>query len=297
MSARIAARPAAGPARSATAPRHAPLPDGQTHYRWDGPPHGPPVLLVHGATVPGWQFDYLVPELCAAGLRTLRIDLYGHGLSARPHFDYGLERFIGQTGDLLDHLRLHTPIAALGHSMGAAVLAGLAARQPQRFSRLLLVAPLLDFTANSPLSRLLDVPALGELLMHLYVVPMLARRRRARYRALGDGELVARFREQIRLPGYHQALLSMFRSGALGDQSAHYAALARHCPRTLVLYGETDTITTHSQVAQVCSLLGGVALRCYPGLGHNLLMTHARTLGAEIAGFLLGNSDATANAG
>ncbi|MEQ8660979.1 MAG: alpha/beta hydrolase, partial [Gammaproteobacteria bacterium] len=51
------------------------LSDGHCHYADEGPRDGRVVLLIHGATVPGWEFDRLVPYLHAAGLRTLRADL------------------------------------------------------------------------------------------------------------------------------------------------------------------------------------------------------------------------------
>ena len=43
------------------------LGDGVTHYRIEGSPDAQPLILVHGATVPLWEFDFIVPELVALG--------------------------------------------------------------------------------------------------------------------------------------------------------------------------------------------------------------------------------------
>src|SRR5262245_51336182 len=82
--------------------QYVPLGGGVTHFRLEGPQTGVPLVLVHGATVPLWEFDRLAPELHAAGFRTLRFDLFGHGLSDRPACDYTLELFAKQTLELVE---------------------------------------------------------------------------------------------------------------------------------------------------------------------------------------------------
>ena len=89
------------------------------------------------------------PHCCRrAGYRTLVPDLYGHGNSARlrKRHDYGL--FCSQMFHLLDALAIDRPVDVFGHSMGAAIAARLACRKPADFRRLVLAAPLLDFTAT-----------------------------------------------------------------------------------------------------------------------------------------------------
>ncbi|MGD8978245.1 MAG: alpha/beta fold hydrolase, partial [Gammaproteobacteria bacterium] len=169
------------------------LSDGVCHYRIDGPDDGPVLLLIHGATVPAWEFDRIVPYLTAAGLRCVRPDLFGHGFSDRPPLAHEYELFVRQLSELLDRLELNGPVALLGHSLGAAVAARLLAAQPARFAAAVLAAPLVDFTVQNPMARLLNVPLLGELLMPAYVVPMLVRRRTRRYRAIEDGRFVGKF--------------------------------------------------------------------------------------------------------
>src|SRR5262245_46185160 len=197
---------------------------GITHFAAEGPPDGVPLLLVHGATVPLWEFDRLVPHLHAAGFRTLRFDLYGHGLSARPSIEYTLDVFVEQAAELLEATAFPRPAAILGHSLGAAIAARLAAARPQAVERLVLVAPMLDFNATSRWTPAFRLPGFGEALMRFVGVPALVRRRRRRYAGIGQPHLSDWFLEQVSVPGFARALLSMIRSDTLGDQSARYSA-------------------------------------------------------------------------
>src|SRR5690242_17486480 len=124
------------------------LTDGLTFWRREGSPEGMPIVLVHGATVPSWEFDFLVPPLLRAGFQTLRFDLYGHGASDRLRGDYTFERFTRQVRELIDASRFPQPAILLGHSFGAAVVSAVAAARPDSISGLVLVAPMLDFSST-----------------------------------------------------------------------------------------------------------------------------------------------------
>ena len=120
------------------------LRNGRCHYRLEGRRDAPLVLLIHGATVPSWQFDRFVPMLHQAGYRTLRLDLYGHGRSAAPKTRYELPLFVEQCVELIERLPLPRRMHILGYSMGGAVAAGVVAQRPQRFHGVALAAPMLD---------------------------------------------------------------------------------------------------------------------------------------------------------
>lgn len=262
------------------------LSDGLCHYRVEGPCDGPTILLIHGATVPAWEFDRLVPFLTNAGYRTLRPDLFGHGYSDRPRAIYEITLFVRQLSELLDALGINEPVYLLGHSLGAAVGALLAGRQPERFASLILAAPLLSYTDNMKAVRLLECPLLGELLMPVYVVPMLVRRRTRRYQAIEDGRFVAKFTSQLRKPGFGRALLSLFRSGSLADQSECYRTLKRQARPILMLRGSEDTIVTSSQIDVIRALIPRVIHREVEGTGHAFLLTHPEKVAPILIDFL-----------
>jgi pimeloyl-ACP methyl ester carboxylesterase len=261
------------------------LGDGVTHYRLEGPADALPLILVHGATVPLWEFDFLVPELVCAGFRTLRFDFYGHGLSDRPSVDYTLELFVRQTLELLEALEFPRPAAILGHSLGAAVASAVAARQPGWVDRLALVAPMLDFNATSAWSRLFRLPAAGELVMSLFGVRALVRRRRRRYALIGRPQLVDLFVEQVSFAGFGRALLSMIRAETLGDQAERYAALPALARDVLVISGGADAVIPPADIVRVRELVGRHEHLDLATAAHNLLLTHPAEVAAALRAF------------
>jgi len=257
------------------------LTEGMTHVQREGPADAQPIVLVHGATVPSWEFDPLVPLLVRSGFQTLRFDLYGHGASDRPRGAYSFERFVRQIEEVMEVSAFPRPAIFLGHSFGAALIAAVAAAHPEWIDRLILVAPMLDFSSSTHWTTLFRCPGVGELAMQFIGMPALIRRRRSRYERIGQGHLAARFVEQVRYAGFARALLSMFRTGALADQSARYSELRNLRRQLLVITGDQDAIIPPEHVAQVRSLLPPhqhVSLHAE----HNLLLTHP----AAVAGAL-----------
>ncbi|MBC8028109.1 MAG: alpha/beta hydrolase, partial [Steroidobacteraceae bacterium] len=94
-----------------------------------------------------------------------------------------------------------------------------------------------------------------------------------RYERIGKPHLTARFVEQVRFAGFARGLLSMFRSGALGDRSAQYGALRGSDRDVLVITGEQDAIIPAEHVARVRSQLPPHRHVSLPA-EHNLLLTH-----------------------
>jgi pimeloyl-ACP methyl ester carboxylesterase len=269
-------------ARRAHGGEYVELSAGVTHYRIDGASDATPLILVHGATVPLWEFDFLVPELTRAGFKTLRFDLYGHGLSDRPAVDYTLDLFAAQALELLAAVAFPRPAAILGHSLGAAIAAAVAARAPAAVGELALVAPMLNFNARSSWARAFKRRGAGELLMRYFGVPALVRRRRARYARIGRPRLTELFVEQVSFDGFGRALLSMIRAETLGDQRARYAALRALARKVLVISGGADAVIPPEDVARVRELLGSHEHLELARAEHNLLLTHP----AEVAGAL-----------
>jgi len=273
-------------ARRAQGGEYVELSAGVTHYRVDGDRGATPLILVHGATVPLWEFDFLVPELTRAGFRTLRFDLYGHGLSDRPAVDYTLDLFVAQTLELLAAAEFPRPAAILGHSLGAAITAAVAARAPDAVGELVLVAPLLNFNARSAWARAFKRRGAGELLMRFFGVPALVRRRRARYARIGRPRLTDLFVEQASFDGFGRALLSMIRTETLGEQSARYAALRALARKVLVISGRADVVIPPEDVARVRELLGAHSHLELARAEHNLLLTHPVEIAAALREFL-----------
>jgi pimeloyl-ACP methyl ester carboxylesterase len=273
-------------ARRAHGGEYVELGAGVTHYRIDGARDATPLILVHGATVPLWEFDFVVPELTRAGFRTLRFDLYGHGLSDRPAIDYTLDLFVAQTLELLAAVSFPRPAALLGHSLGAAIAAAVAAREPDAVGELVVVAPMLNFNARSAWARAFKRRGAGELLMRFFGVPALVRRRRARYARIGRPRLTELFIEQASFDGFGRALLSMIRAETLGEQGARYAALRALGRKVLVISGGADTVIPAEDVARVRELLGAHSHLELARAAHSLLLTHPVEVASALRSFV-----------
>jgi pimeloyl-ACP methyl ester carboxylesterase len=107
-----------------------------------GPGEGRPMLLVHGFTsnrVENWRRLGWYGAFERKRIRTIALDVRGHGESAKPHDPgaYGRDAMAGDILALMDHLdvgRAHL----MGYSMGARLALAAALKAPGRFATLTL---------------------------------------------------------------------------------------------------------------------------------------------------------------
>ncbi|WP_344115658.1 alpha/beta hydrolase [Kribbella alba] len=113
---------------------------------------GPAVLLVHAGVADGRMWDRQIEDL-SRDHRVIAPDLRGFGETplevAEKYSD------AGDLLDLLDELRLDN-VAVVGASYGANVVLQAASRAPERFSRLVLIAPPVFTVERTP-----DLKAFG----------------------------------------------------------------------------------------------------------------------------------------
>lgn len=93
------------------------------------------LLALHPSTVSGSLFQWALPE--NDRFRVLLPDQRGHGNTPNPASDFHLMRFIDDMLNFIEAMELGA-IYGVGYSLGAAVLLGVAAEQPERFKALIL---------------------------------------------------------------------------------------------------------------------------------------------------------------
>lgn len=96
---------------------------------------GPPVLLVHGwggSFETTWRRNGFTELLADAGREVIGVDLLGHGTAPKPHEPEAYTDLSARIVDVLPD----TPVDAVAFSLGAITTLRLAARQPERFQRL-----------------------------------------------------------------------------------------------------------------------------------------------------------------
>ncbi len=103
------------------------LGDVRLHYRIDGPEDGAPIVFANSLGTDLRLWDPIMP-LLPAGLRILRFDKRGHGLSDLPTGPYSMGALVRDTENLMDHLGFKDAIF-VGLSIGGMIAQGLAAKR------------------------------------------------------------------------------------------------------------------------------------------------------------------------
>lgn len=100
----------------------------------------PDLVLIHGICASIYSWRLIIDELSKDYLVTA-FDLPGFGLSDKhPEQNYGLDEQSARILKLLDHLNIKECIL-VGHSMGGGIAAWMAKSNPQKITKLILIAP------------------------------------------------------------------------------------------------------------------------------------------------------------
>lgn len=106
------------------------------HYRDDGPRDGRVIVFSNSLGTDLCLWDPLLPFL-PAGLRMIRYDRRGHGLSDVPPAPYAMGQLVRDTEALLDHLAVRD-CTFVGLSIGGMVAQGLAVKRPDLIGAMVL---------------------------------------------------------------------------------------------------------------------------------------------------------------
>lgn len=114
-------------------------------------PHAPTIVFLHslGADQSSW---HLLAPLFEADYRVVLLDLIGAGNSLPEAYDYARHGSLqGHADDLLDvlHALAVTDIVFVGHSISSIIGVLAAIRAPERFGRLVLLAPSPRFVSEA----------------------------------------------------------------------------------------------------------------------------------------------------
>lgn len=112
------------------------LGDVQLHYRIDGDPDGAPVVFANSLGTDLRLWDKIVP-LLPKGLRLIRYDKRGHGLSSAPGAPYSMGALVRDAERLLDHLEVRECMF-VGLSIGGMIGQGLAVKRLDQVRALVL---------------------------------------------------------------------------------------------------------------------------------------------------------------
>jgi pimeloyl-ACP methyl ester carboxylesterase len=236
------------------------------------------ILLLHGQ--PGSARDW-AGVVAALGPRvaTIAIDRPGwDGQSDARGFDGNADAAVSA----LDAASV-ARATVVGHSFGAAVAAWLAARAPDRVSRLVLVGPAVNVASLYPLDRWLAAPVFGEAASAAALSGLGAALTAAplRRRIAGGFGIDERY-----LYGAGRRLLDPRRWRAFADEQR---TLIRELPTlerrlheialpTTIVAGTSDRVIPRRSVKQLAVQIPGAELRWVQGAGHLLPLQRPRAV-------------------
>jgi pimeloyl-ACP methyl ester carboxylesterase len=258
------------------------LPSGQVHVELAGPADGPPVVLVHGFSVPSYIWDPTFAMLRDAGFRVLRFDLYGRGWSDRPDAIHDRDFFADQLRGVMDahgFERAHV----IGLSMGGAIAGRFASRHPERLLGLALIAPLTLERDVSPL----QTPVVGEWITRVHLLPRLAEGQLQDFvEPERFADWPARFHEQMTYHGFARALLSTLRHTMTVSSLPDFRAVGESALPVLLVWGRQDTVVPFDHHARVLEAIPQATMLAVERAGHLPHMERPDEVGPALLQFL-----------
>jgi len=232
-------------------------------YVVQGDPKGPVVVLLHGAG-DSWHSWELVLPLLPKTFRTYAVTLRGHGLSDHPGTGYAREDFARDITSLLKILDLRD-VTLVGHSLGSFVAQVVAQNDTEgRLSRLVLI--------GSGPGRPKDPSQPSALGSYFASVKDPIDYQFARDFQAGTAftPLPAAFLETM-IAEVQRVPAAMFHELAKGTTDPrHVEKLGRIKTKTLLLWGEKDSMFSKPEQDDLLKIIPGSRLIPYPETGHAL---------------------------
>ncbi|MFF5208925.1 alpha/beta fold hydrolase [Streptosporangium sp. NPDC000396] len=249
-----------------------PLDGGNIYVRQDGPPDAPALVLIHGLAASTRSWDALVPLLTKSH-RVIRIDLLGHGRSAKPAGGgYGMPEQGRRVGEAMDRLGVKNAVV-VGHSTGGAVATALAEQRPDLVTALAIIdtAPRLDAAISSGfVGGLLDDPVIGQLLWRLRTDSLIRNAASTAFSRRGY-KVPQAVVDDARGMTYHAFIATSQDGDDYVNQRALPDRLSPLGKPLLVIFGEDDQRWRSSSAAEYRAV-PGAKVEVLPGVGHSPIM-------------------------
>ena len=237
---------------------------------------GPAVLLLHGLTDSWRSFEPILP-LLPEDLHIVVPSQRGHGDSAKPRGGYSAEQLAADAAALLELLEVERA-TVVGHSMGSVVAQTLAAAQPERVERLVLIGSATRF----------DTPDLRELARAVADLRDPVPTEFARdfqvstiHRPIPAGLLATFIHESLKAPAH---VWQLGLAGVLDFRSD--SLLGRLSMPTLIVWGDHDGIGVRSEQERLREGIGRSTLRVFEDTGHALHWERPERFVDELLAFL-----------
>ena len=254
------------------------LPTGvELAYVDSGGPAGRTLVLLHGISDSSSSWSRMLPHL-PAGIRTVAVDLRGHGASTKPEHGYSVPVLAADVVALMDRLGVGAA-TVVGHSWGTLVARAVAEDHPDRVDRLVLVGAMAA-PVNSIMHDLdAEVRALGDDVPESFVREF---QESTLATAVPEAFLERVVAESRRLPGpvWRAAMHGLVTAGD-ADRLRDIAA------PTLLVWGEHDSFFLRQEQERLVAAIQNARLVVVPGAGHATHWDRPAEVASEIAAFVL----------
>ncbi len=248
------------------------LPNGlNVHLRDEGRSDAPTIILVHGHSEDLHAWNPFMERLVES-FRVIRFDLRRHGLTGpAPDNEYRIESYVSDLSMLIEHLKIDN-FVLVGHSMGGRISVKYTMENQERVQSLILLsasgAPPKE-KAPQPMALKLMQNPLGRVL-----VKRIWSRKMAKStlmdtvfdESLITEEEIDRMWDFSLFPGSMDA---MFREYSTSWEDFKPEDIEEINTRTLLIWGEEDTVCPANIGEWYDSLLPSSTLIKFPKIGHN----------------------------
>jgi len=249
----------------------------QIHFRDQGNPEGPPLVLVHGSNASLHTWEPWI-KILGANYRVITLDLPGHGLTgAVPSNRYDSTAQLQTVAALTAHLGIKR-FALGGNSMGGGVTWRYALQNPQQVAAMILVdasglPEWREQQGDGPLAfRLLRKKWFRSIAIHLDTKSLTAQGLRSAFHDTSKvtDDMIDLYYNMSMRAGTRGATLKRFADYRSTDPASAKteADLVTLTIPTLILWGETDALTPVRNATRFAQSLPDAKLIVYPEVGH-----------------------------
>lgn len=253
----------------------------RVHYSDEGPDNGFPVVFANSLGTDFRVWDALLPHM-PDGLRFIRYDKRGHGLSEAPDAPYFMGDLVQDAAALMDHLSLKNALF-IGLSIGGIIAQGLAAERPDLVRAMVLSDTAAKIGNEQIWAERIDAVRKGG-------IAALAEPTLQRWFSKGFHA-----DKQDELAGWRHMLSRTPIEGYVGCSQAIaetdlYESTARLTLPTLAIVGSEDGSTPPDMVRETAELIEGSQFNVIRKAGHLPCVEQPAEMASLISAFMLENN-------
>jgi 3-oxoadipate enol-lactonase len=233
------------------------------HLEYTDEGTGTPIVLLHAFPLNRTMWEPQIKPF-SEDLRTIAIDLRGHGGSGRGHTPYTLEELATDIKDLLDHLHIQEAIF-VGLSMGGYILMAFYRLYPDRVKGLVLADTRAQADTPDGRTGRFEMIRTAETHGTNAIADIMMPRLLSAHTMKTDPELVQRVRRMI-IHNPVETIVADLR--AMAERSDSVSLLINIARPTLLLVGELDQATPPSDARLMAERIPHAQLAILPGAAH-----------------------------